>query len=190
MPNAIKEGSGHLFDEWAECRNSIARFDKIIVDIRKYGFSLITGLLSADAFFFAKLPQLPPEGKAGVSVVMMMLIYALFLVDRYHEIFLRSTVKRAEVIESELMLNLTTTISNVSEDAGTDTSGAKLYKWFIVVSAVPALATTVKLELADIMAKGVFIIFMILEISFFLICILRYDHKTRPYVKGKSPKGR
>jgi hypothetical protein len=190
MPDTIKDRSEHLFNEWKECRSSIERFDKIIVDIRKYGFTLLTGLLSADAFLFAKLPELSLEGKAAVSILMMVLIYALFMVDRYHEIFLRGAVQRAKVIESELELGLTTTISKVSEDTKTDTWGVKLYKWFIFASAVPPLATTVKFDLADVEAKWGFIIFMILVMFFFCGLIWRYDHLTRPDVKRKPRNSR
>lgn len=58
MPDKEKERAEAVCNEWNECRCSIARFDTIIVDIRKYGFTLITGPLTADAFLFVKVSEL------------------------------------------------------------------------------------------------------------------------------------
>ena len=80
------------------------RFDKLIVDVRKYGFTLITGLLTASAFAFVKLDSLsvPDAARIGVSLVLMVLVLGLFTVDRYLEIFLRSAVTRARALETTL----------------------------------------------------------------------------------------
>ena len=110
-------------EEWKECRQSIDRFDKIIVDLRKYGFSLVTGLLTAVSFLFIGIHDLSPIGKVGISVLMMLLIYALFIVDRYHEVFLRCAAKRAEIIEGLLKFGLTKEISKYSNNANSDTWG-------------------------------------------------------------------
>jgi hypothetical protein len=42
----------HRVIEWKECRATVARFEKIIVDLRKYGFILLAALLTAKALFF------------------------------------------------------------------------------------------------------------------------------------------
>ena len=38
-----------LAEEWLECRVTIGRFDGYLADIRKYGFTLVTLLLTASA---------------------------------------------------------------------------------------------------------------------------------------------
>jgi len=43
-------------EEWKICRETIDRFDGILVDLRKYGFSILTGLTTAGSFLDS-LPQ-------------------------------------------------------------------------------------------------------------------------------------
>src|SRR5207247_1278256 len=90
------------FKEWSECRSSIGRFDVILVDLRKIGFSLITALLSASAFLGFLGIQTAPTGAAppievrtAVFVTIMGLIAALFFVDNYFETLLSGAVDRA-----------------------------------------------------------------------------------------------
>jgi len=43
--------AGRLDDlqkEWEECRSVVARLDNTLVDLRKYGFGLASGLLTAN----------------------------------------------------------------------------------------------------------------------------------------------
>ena len=126
----------HLLDEWKECRTSIERFDKLIVDIRKYGFTLITGLLTAGAFWFVKPDdnQQADYARSGISFVLNVLILALFIIDRANEVFLRAAVKRAERIEKYLgSIGLTTAISDAAEKTGIVTWAVVLYTLFLLV---------------------------------------------------------
>src|SRR5947209_11264699 len=43
-------------DEWKECRATIDRFDKLLVDLRKTGFGIITGLVAAATYLFKDAP--------------------------------------------------------------------------------------------------------------------------------------
>ena len=131
-------------DEWKECRTSIDRFDKLIVDVRKYGFTLITGLLTASAFAFVKLDSVsvPDAARVGVSLVLMVLVLGLFTVDRYLEIFLRSAVTRARALETALDFRLTRMISNVAEGAETSTWATWLYTFFMLCAIVPWVVAT------------------------------------------------
>jgi hypothetical protein len=128
------------FEEWKECRSSIGRFDQSLVDIRKFAFSLITGLLTASAFF-ASSSGLPPIGRELIALAMMLLILGLFTIDRYLEILILSAVKRAQELESELSLELTSAIRRETERAGTDTWGITLYSLFVFASALLPMAT-------------------------------------------------
>ena len=50
-------------DEWKECRATIGRFDTILVDLRKVGFSFITAIVSGATFFFTQDPTKPESAK-------------------------------------------------------------------------------------------------------------------------------
>jgi len=124
-----------LFKEWQECRKSIARFDEIIVNIRKYGFTLITILLSADGFLYAKVGNPQKIEMFGIYFALMVLIVGLFRVDRYHEVFLRGAVHRACILEDKILedkkdMGLSTMISLYSERLKTATWGVGLYILF------------------------------------------------------------
>jgi|SRR5579884_1324725 len=129
MPN----DSDPRLDEWKECRSTIDHFDKIIVDVRKYGFSLITGILTASSIIFTKT-HLPPSGQSIVSILAMALIYALFRIDRYHEVFLNAAVNKSIELEIRLGFGLSSRIDVASKKARADTSGRILYRMFIGAS--------------------------------------------------------
>jgi hypothetical protein len=167
-------------EEWKECRSSIDRFDTIIVDLRKYGFTLITGMLTADAFLFISLPEVSISGQIGISIMMMILVFALFVVDRYHEVFLLGAVERAIKLENDVLVQyeLTTLIHTESITKKTDTSGTLLYLIFIICSAIPMLATNIGNQglyntLNDMLLPFLFLVL-------FLCMILLYHFITKP----------
>jgi hypothetical protein len=89
--------AGADLSEWQECRKTIGRLDTTIADLRKYGFSLVTILITASNFLgSAKLEE---EGKVSVAIALMVLIAALFAVDRYYTLLLNGAVERALDIE-------------------------------------------------------------------------------------------
>ena len=85
--------------EWKECRDTIARLDSVVADNRKFSFSLVTILITASGF----LGQKEPTGTAirSVAVAIMILIVALFAVDRYYTLLLSGAVERALDLEGE-----------------------------------------------------------------------------------------
>jgi hypothetical protein len=96
------------FQEWKECRAIIGRLDTILVDLRKVGFSLITGLLTASAFLnFLGIPTTQgvpaptTDVSAAVFITVMVLVAALFSVDTYYQVLLSGTVERALDLEAE-----------------------------------------------------------------------------------------
>ena len=118
-----------LKDEWKECRATIDRFDKILVDLRKTGISFITAIIAGAAFLLTH-PSLAPQSaqnalqntvppsladvptvKASIYIVIAALIIGLYLLDRVHQIWLRVAVDRATKIEQVLPISLTTEIS-------------------------------------------------------------------------------
>jgi len=77
-----------LESEWKEARASIARFDNLSVDLRKYGFSLITFMISASSFVLGIANLGNPLPIMIVPFAIMIAICGLFLADRYNEVLL------------------------------------------------------------------------------------------------------
>ena len=89
------------FKEWAECRAIIGRFDGILSNLRKYGFTLVTGLFTASALFggFGNATT-KVRDVAVVFIGIMVLILVLFFVDTYYETLLNGAVERALDLEN------------------------------------------------------------------------------------------
>jgi hypothetical protein len=94
----MSESSGNKFHvEWKECRQTIARFDTILIDLRKYGFTIITGLLTAGSFLGFNTPTASLQ--VGVIIVTMVLIVILYWMDIYYQNLLYGAVLRAIFLE-------------------------------------------------------------------------------------------
>ena len=83
-------------DEWQECRLTIGRFDGYLADTRKYGFTLVTVLLTANALV---TPANSPVDRPAASIVVLALLLALFMIDNYYWVMLRASVQRAKDLE-------------------------------------------------------------------------------------------
>jgi hypothetical protein len=88
------------FKEWSECRALIGRFDTILADLRKYGFTVVTGLFTASALVGALGPTTAtPRTRAAVFIGIMVLLVVLFFLDTYYETLLNGAVERALDLE-------------------------------------------------------------------------------------------
>jgi hypothetical protein len=106
-------------DEWKECRITIDRFDKLLVDLRKTGTGFITALIGASALFLPKtpsaevaatsMPAMPDNVwiKFSVFATIVVLIVGVYIVDRIHQVFLESSVKRASELEQLIGYKIT-----------------------------------------------------------------------------------
>lgn len=141
-----KEAVKMEVEEWKECRTTIGRFDTLLVDLRKYGFTLITGLLTASSFWFGIQKQggTPTVAEVGVALVLTVLVVALFVIDRSYEVLLHAAVNRGKFLESILPLNLTTELGKVAARARTDTWATATYTLFIVAAQIPWLLSWLK----------------------------------------------
>jgi hypothetical protein len=82
-----------LLRKWRVSVEVSTKFDEILVDIRKYGFTLITGLLTAGSFLGftiggdSVLNQLAYANilHMGVIIVTMFLVVVLFWLDLYYQ---------------------------------------------------------------------------------------------------------
>jgi hypothetical protein len=82
--------------EWQECRQTIARFDGILSDTRKYGFTLVTVLLTANALVTTSNPVVD---RTAASIVVMALLLVLYLIESYYNDLLVATASRAIALE-------------------------------------------------------------------------------------------
>jgi hypothetical protein len=124
-----KSEATDIKDEWKECRTTIDRFDKILVDLRKTGMSVVTAVIGGAAFLLAHprsitpavqqnptmqqtqnvLPPMQqtladlPEVKVAVSLVIAALIVGLFTIDRVHASWLSAAVRRAVYLEENAL---------------------------------------------------------------------------------------
>jgi hypothetical protein len=141
MANQSGGTTDYRLEEWKECRSTVARFDKSLVEIRKYGFTLVTGLLTANSYLFVKVDELTPMQMMGISLIMIFLIIGLFVLDRYYLVLVRAAVKRAKYIESKKVpiMKLSTQIQVSVTQVSAHTLIIGLYCSFILVSLIPLL---------------------------------------------------
>jgi hypothetical protein len=132
---AVKEHP-HAIEEWKECRATVARIDKIISDLRKHSFMILGVILTAKAYLFLDKPEASGQiaARFGVSLVTMVLILAFFVVDRYHEVVLRATLRRAIQLEQGLDMTLTSSVFETAKVSGIDRWGFGLYSFFVLAS--------------------------------------------------------
>ncbi len=92
-----------LLEEWREARRSIGRFDEYLLNLRRYGFTLATILIGADAYLSITQEGFA-WGKAGAAVAIMLLIFALFLLDHHVKTLQSVALYRAAELEKLLGL--------------------------------------------------------------------------------------
>lgn len=106
-------------EEWKQTRDVLKTFDDRIHDLRKYGFSFITGLITFDGFLLPYIPVAgsePPSGipdlaKFGALVATTLLIIVLRWFDGNYQGFQYGASVRAIVLERLLNLELSDQIA-------------------------------------------------------------------------------
>lgn len=120
--------AGDPATEWKECRATIDRFDKLLVDLRKTGFGLVTTLVSVLAVLaHVTGNDVTPQMKLAVFGILGLLIIALFGVDRTHQAWLAAAVNRATELEVLLNYKLTRRIEETFHGEDALVLGVALY---------------------------------------------------------------
>lgn len=144
MPDSTTNPEKNLnYLEWLKCQDTISGFDKMILDIRKYGFTFITLLLTANGFLLGK-EDINEYIALGILAVLLILIVALFRIDHMHEIFLRAVALRAMRLEEKINFGLTRCISYWSESLITATWGTVIYALFCIAAFILTTAAIIK----------------------------------------------
>jgi hypothetical protein len=132
------EPSDHRLEEWTECRTTIGRLDSILADIRKYGFSLVTVLLTANALITTANPV---TDRVAASSVVIVLVIVLFLMDRYWWVLLRRAAFRASELEKGLGIEISGLLGSVAKASHNTQAASFIYAIFVLVSCGVALVT-------------------------------------------------
>jgi hypothetical protein len=83
-------------DEWKRSRDTIDRYAGVLTDLRKYGFTLITGILTAGSFLgFSSTAAL---AQVAVIIVTMILVVVLYWLDTSYQSLLFGAVFRARYL--------------------------------------------------------------------------------------------
>jgi hypothetical protein len=141
---ATSPSNGNALVEWKEARSVIARFDKSLQDLRKYGFSFVTAVMAADSVIGQATGTGPlivtPRVKFAIILATMVLVIALYTIDRFSRSIQYGAQLRAIEIEKNLDIGLTTKINDIGckEKAGAFTDG--LYYLFILAATVLGIA--------------------------------------------------
>lgn len=150
----VKSEAEYQQKEWEIAREVLKNYDERLHDIRKYGFSFVTALLTIDAFVTKTIvdktitdveatSKITVAGlfNLGIFVVTLMLVVALHLLDRNYQVFSHAAYTRAKVIERKLNLE-------ISEIIGARHRQHKInqhvfYVYVIFTSAIALLGYTV-----------------------------------------------
>ncbi|MGO9527545.1 MAG: hypothetical protein ACLPT4_15550 [Verrucomicrobiia bacterium] len=101
----------NYLEEWKQARSVLQFFDDKLHDLRKYGFSFLTALLTAESFLATGTNQPTDAVKLAVLCVTLLLIVALYLLDTNYRVFQEATATRALVLERRLNLELSDVIA-------------------------------------------------------------------------------
>jgi len=117
----------HFLKEWEATRDVLKTFDGYLHDLRKYGFSFITALLTGSAILFTTWIRKPifddagvlivegelfPEHvKAAILAVTLFLILGLFMIDVYYRFFQKTANIRSRILEKVLNIELSDSIT-------------------------------------------------------------------------------
>ncbi len=91
--------------QWSESRKVVENLDGTLVDLRKYGFTIITSLMAATSLIYQATPTggpITPGVKFAVIVANLGLIAALYAVDCFYQTIQRAAAHKAVMLERAL----------------------------------------------------------------------------------------
>lgn len=116
--------------EWQTTRELLFRLDRLVHDIRRYGFSFVAALLTAQAILVPS-SELTSWGKTAVLIITLILILAIAFFEKYYHLLQEAAAQRALILELELNLGLTGTIQDQF-----NTEKIRKYEIFIYLSLI------------------------------------------------------
>jgi hypothetical protein len=171
--SASKDADGdddYVWKEWQAAQDDLLKFDDYLHDIRKYGFSFVTGLLTVDVLF----GQEDPEFKLAALIGTMALIVVLFVIDRNYRVFNAAANIRATLLERRSPAELSQTITRLYESQRV--GGAFTFVYLGLVSVTFVIGYFV-LEPSLHLFLGA-----ALAIAFVAMAVLHFTLGIRPWV--------
>lgn len=154
--------------EWQAARDVLGKFDEKLHDLRKYGFSFITGLLTVSALF----ATIQSSWKLAALLATLSLIVALDLVDRNYRVIQFAAAIDAQILERGSKTNLTQTISRIYDQAHV--------KFFFQSVYIMFSLATLLLGLFVLATPYYLLLFVAFAVSVFLLAWLAlYDGRGR-----------
>lgn len=99
------------YQEWKECNDKITKLDTILIDLRRYGFTVASGLMTAGSFLgLQTFTQFQPF-QIVIIFATMALIDVLYWLDVYYQTILTAVILRTQVLEKKLSLGVDIYIS-------------------------------------------------------------------------------
>jgi hypothetical protein len=114
----------------------VGRLDGILADIRKYGFSLVTLLLTASALITTANPV---TDRVASSSVVIVLVVVLFAMDRYWWVLLRQAVHRAGQLETLMGMHLSRRLDDIAKRSHNTLAASLVYEAFVALAFAIAL---------------------------------------------------
>lgn len=106
-----KDESDNVLEEWKTARSVIDKFDGILIDLRKYSFSIITGLITAQGILGFSADKIIPQIEIIAVICTMPVIPALYWLDRYFFGLLWGAIMRASCLEKFRLETIQLTLS-------------------------------------------------------------------------------
>ena len=123
----LKKEQENQMKEWEKARELIKDYDNRLHDLRKFGFSFITGLLTIGSLVTQTIARgvttnnIEITGESteiiagpfnlGVFIITIMLIVALHLFDKNYRVFQEAANTRIKVLERKLNLELSEAVT-------------------------------------------------------------------------------
>jgi hypothetical protein len=139
----------HALDEWKKCIEDLSNLRKIIVDLRRYGFVMVVTLVTTKtllSLYLNQNEQQPLQTRFASALFTMLLIYALFYVDRYYELLQWAARDRAIELEGELGMNLAGSMKTRALSSPAHANSFWIFCLFVGSNTLAALLTAVPLE--------------------------------------------
>src|SRR4030095_3933400 len=94
------------FQEWKECNEKIAKFDNILIDLRKYGFTVASSLMTAGSFLGLQTHTQFQPFQIVIIFATMALVAVLYWLDIYYQTILAAIILRTQVLEKKLSFGI------------------------------------------------------------------------------------
>jgi len=182
--------------EWQKARDVIASYDDRLDGFRRYGFTFITGLLTAQSLLESNLilgtpttvaSTIQPSVKVAVVLATLILIVTLRLLDRSYVVSQKAAINTAEIIERSLNLELTETASAVYHREHLWLHVNIIYAFFAVAAGLLGIFLTTGIDWAEVL---IFLATLAAFIVIFLIQgLIKLEDMLYTFDKLKVTKG-